>query len=51
MNEKSKVVAVLSDEKWLSDLTLLRDVSHHVNDLNTKLQVQQKVISDRFGAV
>jgi hypothetical protein len=37
MNEKGKVVAELSDEKWLWDLALLCDISHHVNDLNIKL--------------
>jgi hypothetical protein len=31
MNEKGKIVADLSDEKWLSDLALLCDISHHVN--------------------
>jgi hypothetical protein len=33
MNEKGKVVAELSEKKWLSDLALLCDVSHHVNDI------------------
>jgi len=27
------------------------DNRHHLNDLNTKLQGQQKLISDMFGAV
>jgi hypothetical protein len=38
MNEKGKVVAECSDEKWLWDLALLCDISHHFNDSNTKLQ-------------
>jgi hypothetical protein len=43
-------VAELSDEKWLYDLAFLCDISHHVHDLNTKLQ-GQKLISDMSGAV
>jgi hypothetical protein len=39
------------DEKGLCDLALLYDISHHVNNLNTKLQGQYKVIFDMFGAV
>jgi hypothetical protein len=51
MNEKVKVVAKLSVEKWLWDFTLLCNISHYINDLNTKLQGQQKLISDMFRAV
>jgi hypothetical protein len=51
MNEKGKVVAKLSDEKWLWDLALLCDISPHISDLNTKLQGPQKLISDIFGVV
>jgi hypothetical protein len=29
MNEKGKVVAKLTDEKWLYDLGLLCDIGHH----------------------
>jgi hypothetical protein len=47
MNEKDKVVAELSDENWPWDLALLCDISHHINDLNTKVQGQQT----HFGAV
>jgi hypothetical protein len=50
MNEKDKVVAELSGEKWLWDLALLCDVSHHLNDLNTKFQCQRN-ISDVVGAL
>jgi hypothetical protein len=32
-------------------LALLCEISHHINDLNIKLQGQQKLISDMFGAV
>jgi hypothetical protein len=51
MNEKDKSVAGFSDENFLWHLALLCGTSHHLNDLNTKLQGQQKLISDMFGAV
>jgi hypothetical protein len=50
MNEKGKAVVELSDATWLLDLALLY-ISHHVNDLNTELQGQQKLISNMYGAV
>jgi hypothetical protein len=41
-------VPELGHVKWLWDVALLCDVSHHLNDLNTKLQGQQKLISGIF---
>jgi hypothetical protein len=40
LNEKDKVVAEFSDEKWLWDLALLCDVSRLASDLNTKVRGQ-----------
>jgi hypothetical protein len=40
---KAKVLADISDGKWLWDLALLCDISHHINYLNTKLQDQKKL--------
>jgi hypothetical protein len=37
MNEKEEVVTEFSDENWLWDSNLLCDISHHLNNLNTKL--------------
>jgi hypothetical protein len=51
MNEKGKVVAELSDEKWFWDLEWLCGISCHLNDLNTELQGQQKPITYMFGAI
>jgi hypothetical protein len=51
MNVRGKLVAELSDEKWLWDLASPCDISHHLNDLHTKLQDQQKLICDFFVAV
>jgi hypothetical protein len=51
MNEKGKIVAKLSDKNWFWDLALLCNISYYINNLNTKLQGQQKLLSDMFGAV
>jgi hypothetical protein len=51
MSEKGKVVPELNDEKRHWELASLCDISHHLNDLNTKYQGQQEFISDMFGAV
>jgi hypothetical protein len=45
MSKKGDDLAEPDDERWLLVLELLSDVSH---DLNTKLQSQQKLISDMF---
>jgi hypothetical protein len=37
--------------KVASDLALLCDITHHLNDINAKFQGQQKVISDICGVV
>jgi hypothetical protein len=51
MDEKQKDVAEFSDEKWLSDFVPLCDLSHELNYLDTKLQSQQNLTYDTFGAV
>jgi hypothetical protein len=51
MNEKGKVVAELTDKKWLLDLALLCDISNHLNDLIPNFRGQQKLISGMFGTV
>jgi hypothetical protein len=38
VNKKGKGVAELHDEKWLWDLTLLCDISHHIDYSKTKLK-------------
>jgi hypothetical protein len=44
INEKSKVVAELSDENWLGDLALLCDINRQLNKLNIKFQSKWKQI-------
>jgi hypothetical protein len=51
MNEKGRIVAELTDEKWLRYLALLCYISHQIKDLNTNHKGQQKLIYDMFGAV
>jgi hypothetical protein len=46
MDEKGRIVSERRDEKWFGGLLLLCDISHYLNDLNTKIQGQQKLISD-----
>jgi hypothetical protein len=46
MNEKDKVEAKVTDERWRWDLEMLCDISYHLNYLNMELQNQQKLISD-----
>jgi hypothetical protein len=51
MNEKGKVLAEFGEEKWFWDLASVCDISHHLSDLNTKLQRKQKLVSDMFWCV
>jgi hypothetical protein len=53
VNKKGEGVTELHDEKWLWDLTLLCDITHHTGYSNTKLKGQHKSthISDMFRAV
>jgi hypothetical protein len=44
-------VAKLYDKMWLWYLALLCDISHRLNDLNTRFQGQEKLISDMSGAL
>jgi len=45
---RNKVASELSHENWLYVLALLCDISHCLNDWNTELQRQQKLISVTF---
>jgi hypothetical protein len=46
MNKKGNVMAELCDKNWLRNFVPIYGTSHNVNNLNTKLQGQQKLISD-----
>jgi hypothetical protein len=48
MNEDSKVVVELCDQKWLWNLTLLCDIMDRLKDFDTKLLGRQKLVSDMF---
>jgi hypothetical protein len=49
--EKQTFHEKLSDPEWLRDLAFLADISHHVNDLNTKLQGKGRLFCDMVSNV
>ena len=42
-NELPEIRSFLWNEKWLLDFAFLLDVTIHLNDLNSKLQVKDKL--------
>jgi hypothetical protein len=48
LTEKQKFHEKLSDPEWLWDLA---DITHHVNDLNTRLQGKGRPVCDMFSDV
>ncbi|PVD36572.1 hypothetical protein C0Q70_03557 [Pomacea canaliculata] len=51
MTEKSKQVPQLNDPSWLWDLAILCDITSHLNELNTKLQGKDKLISHVYADI
>ncbi|XP_056123046.1 general transcription factor II-I repeat domain-containing protein 2-like [Rhinichthys klamathensis goyatoka] len=51
MESKQKVIPELEDEKWLSDLSFLCDITEHLNTLNVKLQGQKQLITKMRDSV
>ncbi|KAK0138753.1 General transcription factor II-I repeat domain-containing protein 2 [Merluccius polli] len=51
MESKQKVIPELEDEKWLSDLAFMCDITEHLNVLNVKLQGRQQLITEMRDAV
>jgi hypothetical protein len=49
LTEKQKFHEKLSDREWLWDLAFLADITHHVNDLNTRLQGKGRLLCDMFS--
>ena len=48
MGKKGKPVVELDDESFLTDLTFLTDVTEHLDQLNTKLQGANKIVSRMY---
>ena len=52
LHEKSSPYAdKFSDSRWLTDLTLLTDITSHLNTLNTKLQGKDLLLPDMYAHV
>jgi hypothetical protein len=51
MESKQKVIPELEDEKWLSDLAFMCDVTEHLNALNVKLQGRKQLITEMRDSV
>lgn len=51
MESKQKAIPELEDEKWLSDLSFLCDITDHLNGLNVKLQGRKQLITEMRDSV
>jgi hypothetical protein len=51
MELQNKAVAQLSDENWLLDLCFLVDITTHLNQLNLKLQGENKLITESCSEI
>ena len=48
MNENGKNISELHDEQWLLDLCFLTEIKIKLNELNRKLQGENKLITDCY---
>ena len=48
MESKHQNVAFLGDEKWLSDLALVTDITQHLSELNLKLQGKSQLVNKQL---
>ena len=51
MEQKGKPMADLDDESFLNDLAFLADVTDHLDQLNTKLQGANQIVSHMYDHV
>ena len=51
MEQKGKPMAELDNESSLNDLVFLADVTEHLDQLNTKLQSANKIVSHMYDHV
>ncbi|XP_023227897.1 general transcription factor II-I repeat domain-containing protein 2A-like [Centruroides sculpturatus] len=51
MTSKAKSVPEFDDANWLADLAFLVDLTGHLNDLNTRLQGKNQLISAMFQII
>ncbi|KAI7811513.1 putative general transcription factor II-I repeat domain-containing protein 2A-like, partial [Triplophysa rosa] len=51
MESKNKSIPELENEKWLSDLAFMCDITEHLNNLNVKLQGRKQLITEMRDSV
>ena len=51
MKQKGKLMAELDDESFFNDLAFLADVNEHLDQLSTKLQGANKIVSHMYDHV
>lgn len=51
MAEKEQDISFFSDNEWLNDLAFLTDLTHHLSDLNIKLQGKDQLCNKMFQHV
>ena len=51
LSDKGKPMEELSDPAWLSDFAFMVDITHHLNELNTKLQGKDTVVSQLYAHI
>jgi len=51
MKSKNKEVPELKDSNFISNLAFLTDITEHLNDLNTKLQGKDQIITQMFDHI
>jgi hypothetical protein len=51
LTEKQKFHEKLFDPEWLWRLAFLADITHHVNDLNTRLLGKGRLVCDMFSYI
>lgn len=51
MEIKEKPVPELSNKEWLCDLSFLVDITTHLNELNTKLQTENQIVTEMYGNI
>ena len=49
--QKCEQIIILSNPEWINDLAFLVDITRYLNELNTKLQGKDQLITDLFSHI